>query len=84
MNTLQTVLIGILVAAATTAAAATEEPSFATFTITAKRPHASVTTTERVPPQSTVEIVAPLPTDMPEAEIDYSLAPIGVSPRAGR
>ena len=78
MKTLQTLLVGILVAAATTAAAA--EPSVATITITAKRPHANVTTAARVPPQSTVEIVSPLPTDMPEAEIDYHMPLSGVSP----
>ena len=84
MRTLQTLLVGILVAAAaTTAAAAADEPSVATITITAKRPHASVPIAERVPPPSTVEIVAPLPTDMPEAELDYHVAPIVVSPRAG-
>ena len=67
-----TVAVGILIAAATTAAA--EEPALATITITAKPPHASVPTAERVPPKSTVEIVAPLPTDMPEAELDYHVA----------
>jgi hypothetical protein len=78
MKTLQTMLVGIFVAAATTAAA--DAPNLATITITAKRPHAGVTSTERVPPQSTIEIVAPLPTDMPEAEIDYHMSPIGVPP----
>jgi hypothetical protein len=82
MRTLQTVLVGILIAAATTAAAATEEPTVATITITAKPPHASVPTAERVAPKSTVEIVVPLPTDMPEAELDYHVAPL-VPSRAG-
>jgi hypothetical protein len=82
MRTLQTLLVGLLIAAATTAAAAAEEPTLATITVTAKPPHASVPTAERVPPKSTVEIVAPLPTDMPEAELDYHPAPI-VSSRAG-
>lgn len=81
MKTLQTLLVGILVAAA--AAAVAQEPGLDTFTVTAKRPHSSATHAERVPPQSTVEIVAPMPTDMPEAEIDYHMLPIGVPP-AGR
>ena len=68
-------IVGMLLGAATIAAAATEEPGLETITVTAKR-HSGLTV-ERLPPQSAVEITAPLPTDMPEAEFDQHMAPIG-------
>jgi hypothetical protein len=73
-------LIAISVAVGTTAVAAADEPGVTTITITAKRPPTHATTAERVPPASTVEILTPMPTDMPEAEIDYHMPLIGVAP----
>jgi hypothetical protein len=84
MRTLQTLLVGFLVAASAGAVGAAEQSSVTTITITAKRPHAGPTTDARVPPESRIEIVAPMPTDMPEAEIDYHMAPIGSAPATAR
>jgi hypothetical protein len=84
MRTLQTLLFGVLVAAATSTVAAAEQANVTTITITAKRPHAGHTTDARVPPESRVEIVAPMPTDMPEAEIDYHMPPIASLAASGR
>ena len=82
MNTLRMLTVGMLFAAATaTAATAAEEQSIDTITVTAKR-HATVPVTERVAPQADIAITVILPTDMPEAEIDYHLSPIGAVPPA--
>jgi hypothetical protein len=79
MNTLRMLTVGMLLAAAASAAAAGEEPSIETITITAKR-HTALPATAHEPPRTAVEIAVFLPTDMPEAEIDYHLTPIGASP----
>jgi len=77
MKTLRMFTVAMLFAVAAAAATAAEDQSIATITVTAKRPHAPAV--ERVPPRTPVEIV-PMPTDMPEAEIDYHLAPIATLP----
>jgi hypothetical protein len=70
----------MLFAAATAAGAtAADEQIIETITVTAKR-HTTVLADERVPPQSDVAITVIMPTDMPEAEIDFHLSPIGASP----
>jgi hypothetical protein len=80
MNTLRMLTVGMLLAAAAaTAATAAEEASVTTFTITAKR-HATAPAAERVPPQADVAFTILRLTDMPEAEIDYHLTPIGAPP----
>ena len=82
MNTLRTLTVGMLFAAATAAGAtAAEVQMIDTITVTAKR-HATVPATERVAPQADVAITVILPTDMPEAEIDFHLSPIGAFPPA--
>jgi hypothetical protein len=79
MNTLRIVTVWMLFAAATTAGAnSTDEQTIDTITVTGKR-HATVPA-ERVAPQSDVAITVIMPTDMPEAEIDFHLSPIGASP----
>jgi hypothetical protein len=75
MKTLQTLTVGILFAVGATAATAADEPSIPTIAVTPQRPHAP--DVERIPPRTPVEIAVTLPTDMPEAEIDYHLTPIG-------
>jgi hypothetical protein len=82
MKTLPTLIVAMFLGATAAAAAAAEQATLETITITAKRPHSSLTTVDRVPPQATLEIVAPLPTDMPEAEIDYHMTLVGASPAA--
>jgi hypothetical protein len=81
MKTLRTLTAGMLLAATATAATAVEEASVPTVTVTAKR-HAPHPAADRVPPQAEVAFTLFLPTDMPEAEIDYHLNPIGASPPA--
>ena len=78
MKTMHMFTVAMLFAAAATAGTAAEDQSIPTITVTAKRPHAPAV--ERVPPRTPVEITVPMPTDMPEAEIDYHLAPIGALP----
>jgi hypothetical protein len=79
MKTLQMLTVGLLFGATAFAASAAEDPSVPIITITAKR-HAAVLASELVPPRGNVEITVVLPTDMPEAEIDYHLSPIGAPP----
>jgi hypothetical protein len=82
MNTLRILTAGMLFAAATAAGAiAAEEQIIDTITVTAKR-HATGPTVEHVPPQAGVAITVIMPTDMPEAEIDFHLSPIGAVPPA--
>jgi hypothetical protein len=71
--------IGMLFGAAAIAATAAEEPSVPTITVTAKR-HSTQPATERVAPREDVHVMFVMPTDMPEAEIDYHLMPIGAPP----
>ena len=77
MKTLQMFTLATLFAAAATASAAAEDQNIPTITVTAKR---HVPAVERVAPRTPVEIVVTLPTDMPEAQIDYHLAPIATPP----
>jgi hypothetical protein len=79
MKTLRVMTVSMLVAATAAWASAGEESSVPTFTVTAKR-NPTVLTVEHVPPQSAIEIAALVTGTMPEAEIDYRLPPIGVSP----
>ena len=80
MNTLRMLTVGMFFAAATTAGAtAAEEQLIDTITVTAKR-HTTGPTVAHVPPQSDVAITVIMPTDMPEAEIDFHLSPVGAPP----
>ena len=81
MNTLRMLTVGMLFAAATAVGATAAEEPIETITVTAKR-HTADLATERVAPQTDVAItLILLPTDdMPEAEIDYHLSPIGALP----
>jgi hypothetical protein len=79
MKTLSMLVVGVLLGAAVNATAvAAEGQDVATITVTAKRPHASVAT-DAVPPKAAVVIAMPLPTDMPEMEIESHLTPIDVA-----
>lgn len=80
MNTLRMMTAGMLVALAAAAAMAAEDPNVPTVTVTAKR-HATAPVDHAQPPREAVQIVAViLPTDMPEAEIDYHLSPVVAPP----
>ena len=79
MNTLRMLTAGMLLAATAAVAIAAEEPSVPTVTVTAKR-HTTVPADEGLPPRAAVQISVVLPTDMPEAEIDYHLSPVGAPP----
>jgi hypothetical protein len=79
MKTLRMLTLGTLLAATAAWASADEESSVPTFTITAKR-QATALAVEHVPPSSAIEISVLLTTDMPEAEIDYRLSPLGAPP----
>jgi hypothetical protein len=79
MKTLRMLTAGVLMAVAAAAAIAAEEASVPTVTVTAKR-HATQPATEGLPPRAAIQIPQLLPTDMPEAEIDYHLLPVGAPP----
>ena len=79
MKTLRMLTAGVLVALAAAAAMAAEEPSVPTVTVTAKR-HATELADQGLPPRAAVQISVALPTDMPEAEIDYHLSPVVAPP----
>jgi hypothetical protein len=79
MKTLRVVMVGMVFAATAAWASADEESSVPTFTITAKR-QATALAIEHVPPSSAIEIAALVSLDMPEAEIDYRLSPLGAPP----
>ena len=79
MNTLRMLTAGLLLAATAAIAIAAEEQNVPTVTVTAKR-HATVPASEAQPPRADVQISVVLPTDMPEAEIDYHLSPVGAPP----
>jgi hypothetical protein len=81
MNTLRMLTVGMLLAATATVATAADEAGVPTITVTAKR-HTTGPTVEHVPPQAHVAITVIMPTDMPEAEIDFHLSPIGAVPPA--
>lgn len=79
LKTLPMLVVAMLLGAAANApAAAAEGAGIATITVTAKRAHAVAATAEMAPPKAAVEIVTPMPTDMPEMEIDSHLTPIEV------
>jgi len=79
MKTLSMLVVGLLLGAiANAAAVAAYASEIATITVTAKRPHASDATVSTAPPKAPLVIAAPLPTDMPEMEIDGHLTPIDV------
>jgi hypothetical protein len=78
MKTLRMLTAGVLMAVAAAAAIAAEERSVPTVTVTAKR-HATQSATEGLPPRAAIQIPQ-MPTDMPEAEIDYHLLPLGAPP----
>ena len=77
MNKLRLMTAGMLLAATAALATAAEEPSVPTVTVTAKR---HVLTTPALPPRAEIQIPVVMPTDMPEAEIDYHLSPVGAPP----
>ena len=77
MNKLRLLTAGMLFAATAALATAAEEQSVLTITVTAKR-HAP--TAPALPPRAEVQIPVVMPTDMPEAEIDYHLSPVGAPP----
>ncbi|HEX7236692.1 MAG TPA: hypothetical protein VF405_07000 [Gammaproteobacteria bacterium] len=79
MNTLRMVTAGLLLAATAAAANAAEDQTIPTVTVTAKR-HVSAPATEA--PRADVEITVIMPTDMPEAEIDYHLPLVAAPPAA--
>ena len=79
MKTLRMLAVGMVFAAAAATGAIAAEETIETITVTAKR-HTTVWTTERVAPQADVAITVILPTDMPEAEIDYHVSPVGAPP----
>jgi hypothetical protein len=76
MNTLRMLTAGILVAATAAVAMAGEEPTVTTVMVTAKR-HVTV---PAQPPKEAVQMPVIMPTDMPEAEIDYHLTPVTPPP----
>ena len=77
MNTLRMLIAGMLLAATAALATPAEEQSVPTVTVTAKR-HAPAPA--GLPPRADVQISVFLPPDMPEAEIDYHLSPVGAPP----
>ena len=77
MNALRILTAGMLLAAAAATAVAAEEPSIDTVTVTAKR-HVTVPAAEA--PREAVQISVVMPTDMPEAEIDFHLTPVTPPP----
>lgn len=79
MKTVSMLVVGMLLGVAANAAqTAGDESVVATITVTAKRPHSSAAA-ETAPPRAAVEIAAPLPTDMPEMEIDSHMTLIDVA-----
>jgi hypothetical protein len=78
MNTLRILTAGMLLAAAAATAMAAEEPSVETVTVTAKR-HVTASAAAQAP-RDAVQVSVVLPTDMPEAEIDFHLTPVAPPP----
>ncbi len=82
MSTLRVLTVGMFFAAATAVGvAAAQDQTIDTITVTAKR-YTTGPTVEHMPPQAGVAITVIMPTDMPEAEIDFHLSPIGAVPPA--
>lgn len=79
MKTLPMLMVAMLLGASSAAAVAGEDSAVATITVTAKRAPSTAAPAERTPPKASVEIPAPLPTDMPEMEIDSHMTPIHVA-----
>ena len=82
MRSLRTVIVGALGVAAVVATAMADEARIDTIVVTAKPVRPFVTEIEKVLPPNTVELSSPMPTDMPEAEVDYHMLLISVSPSA--
>lgn len=81
MTAMRHLFVGtLLVAAAVGSAAAEPAETIETIVVTAKPVRVSLPAIPKVLPASTVEVAAPMPTDMPEAEIDYHMLRIAVSP----
>lgn len=78
MKTLRMLTVGMLFATTAAWASAGEVSSVPTYTVTAKRP--TELGVEHVPPSSAIEIAVLQLTDMPEADIDYRLSPLGAPP----
>ena len=78
MKALRTLTACALLAAAAVATAVAEE-RIETITVTAKPIRASVPTVEKVPPAPVERVAVPMPTDMPEADIDYHMPLIGTA-----
>jgi hypothetical protein len=76
MNKLRLLTAGMLLAASAALATAAEEQSVSTVTVMAKRHGPAVPASEGLPPRADVQISLVVPTDMPEAEIDYHLSPL--------
>jgi hypothetical protein len=76
MNTLRMLTAGMLLAATAAVAMAAEELSVPTVMVMAKR-HVTVPVQ---PPREAVQIPVVMPTDMPEAEIDFHLTPVTPPP----
>ena len=79
MKTLPMLMVAMLLGATSAAAVAAEDQAVATITVTAKRADSTVEPAEKAPPKAAVEIPAPLPSDMPEMEIDSHMTPIQVA-----
>lgn len=76
MKILKVLTVGAVLVAAAVAAAAGEE-RIETIVVTAKPVRAAVPVVEKVTPAAEIEVAAPVPTDMPEAEIDFHMPVIG-------
>ena len=73
MRTLRNLIVGTLLAAAAVATVAAEEARIETFIVTAKPAGSSLPAVEKVSPPTAVDFASPMPTDMPEAEVDYHM-----------
>lgn len=82
MKSLRTLTVGALLAAAAVATTVAEE-RIETITVTAKPLRSSVLV-EKVPPAPVERVAVPMPTDMPEADIDYHMPLIGAAALASR
>ncbi len=76
MKTLPMLTVAMLLGASSAAAVAGEDPAVATITVTAKRAPLPAAPAERTAPKASVLIATPLPSDMPEMEIDGHMTPI--------
>jgi hypothetical protein len=79
MRTLRNLTVGTLLAAAAVATAA-EEGRIETIIVTGNPARSYVSEIEKVAPTTIVEAASPMPTDMPEAEIDLHMLQISIAP----